>query len=81
MYELTFSTCLYLWRLFLIATQSKLYSDCDYFIEVVCKAIELLVTCQLVISGLKFPVLFPLPLGRKRVVAVSGNTLETRWTA
>jgi len=29
----------------------------------------------------KFPVLFPLRSGRKCVVAVSGNTLETRWTA
>ena len=30
---------------------------------------------------LKFAVSFPLRPGRKCVVAVSGNTLEARWTA
>ena len=33
------------------------------------------------ITGHEFPVLFPLRPGRKCVVAVSGNTLEARWTA
>ena len=67
MYELTFSTCLY--RPVEIisycnsrATQNN--QSCtlfvNYFNEVICEAIELLVTCKLVIYGLKFPVSFPL---------------------
>jgi len=46
----------------------------NYFKEVVCKA-------HLQVSDFRFKFQVSFLLGRKCAVAVSGNTLETRWTA